>query len=203
LISKWLSFVAVLTLAVGACGQENRYDVGVGVAEVFSRQSSGNNTVLTPTNTPGFWVTGRVRFTAHSSIAVSYAVTTNSQKYFSAPFNYRIQGRVSEFGGAYVFSFHEREKLEPFVFGGAAALVFNPNITNLNDVPASIPAVRQTKPAAVYGGGADYRVRGSWLAVRVQYRGVIYKAPDFGVQNLFTGRYGHLAEPSAGVVVKF
>ena len=102
-----------------------------------------------------------------------------------------------------MFSFHEKEKLEPFIFGGAAALVFNPNTTTLNDVSATIPAVRQTKPAFIYGGGADYRVRGQWLAVRLQYRGLVYKAPDFGVQNLFTGAYGHLAEPSVGVVVKF
>jgi len=31
----------------------------------------------------------------------------------------------------------------------------------------------------------------------------VYKAPDFGVQNLLTGAYGHLAEPSVGLVVKF
>jgi outer membrane immunogenic protein len=200
---KSFGFALLLLSALALFAQENRYDVGIGISEVFSRSSSGNNTTLTPSNSPGFWATGRVRFTPHSSISLTYSVTTNSQKYFSAPFNYRIQGRVSEFGGAYVFSFHEKEKLEPFIFGGAAALVFNPNTTTLNDVSATIPAVRQTKPAFIYGGGADYRVRGQWLAVRLQYRGLVYKAPDFGVQNLFTGAYGHLAEPSVGVVVKF
>lgn len=198
---NWLG-LAIGLIAVTSLAQENRYDIGLGISEVFSRTSSGNNTTLSPTTSPGFWATGRVRFTAHSAISLTYGVTTNSQKYFSSPFTYRIQGRVSEFGGAYVFSFHESARLEPFLFGGAAALVFNPKTTTLNDVSATIPAVRQTKPALVYGAGADYRVRG-WLAVRIQYRGLVYKAPDFGVQNLFTGGYGHLAEPSAGVVVKF
>ena len=41
------------------------------------------------------------------------------------------------------------------------------------------------------------------LALRLQYRGLLYKAPDFKVQNLFTGDQGHLAEPSAGIVIKF
>lgn len=198
---KWLG-LAIILIAVTSLAQENRYDVGLGISEAFSRTSSGNNTTLSPTTSPGFWATGRVRFTAHSGISLTYSETTNSQKFFSSPFTYRIQGRVSEFGGAYVFSFHESQRLEPFLFGGAAALVFNPNNTTLNDVSATIPAVRQTKPALVYGGGFDYRVRG-WLAVRIQYRGLVYKAPDFGVQNLFTGAYGHLAEPSVGVVVKF
>jgi hypothetical protein len=31
----------------------------------------------------------------------------------------------------------------------------------------------------------------------------VYKAPDFKVQNLFTGARGHMAEPSVGIVVKF
>ena len=202
-MTKKCLLFAILIMAVAALAQENRYDAGIGVSEVFSRSSAGNNTTLKPSTSPGFWLTGRVRFTAHSAISLTYSVTNNSQKYFSAPFNYRIQCRVSEFGGAYMFSFHESAKLEPFIFGGAAALVFNPDSTTLNDVSASIPAVRQTKPALVYGGGADYRVRGHWLAVRLQYRGLVYKAPDFGVQNLFTGAYGHLAEPSAGVIVKF
>jgi hypothetical protein len=41
------------------------------------------------------------------------------------------------------------------------------------------------------------------VALRLQYRGLIYKAPDFNVQNLFTGAKGHMAEPSVGIVVKF
>ncbi len=41
------------------------------------------------------------------------------------------------------------------------------------------------------------------LALRLQYRGLVYKAPSFNVQNLFTGARGHMAEPSVGIVVKF
>jgi hypothetical protein len=38
----------------------------------------------------------------------------------------------------------------------------------------------------------------------LQYRGLLYKAPDFRVPSLlFTGAKGHMAEPSAGIVLKF
>ena len=77
----------------------------------------------------------------------------------------------------------------------------------------TIPASRQTKPAFLYGGEsigesspacpsfADHV--SSHLALRLQYRGLLYKAPDFKVQNLFTGDRGHMAEPTIGVVVRF
>ena len=78
----------------------------------------------------------------------------------------------------------------------------------------NIPASQQTKPTFLYGGGLDYQVfslvpliRRSTLthhlALRLQYRGLLYKAPDFKVQNLFTGAREHMAEPTIGVVVKF
>ena len=77
-----------------------------------------------------------------------------------------------------------------------------------------LPSSQQTKPAFLYGGGFDYRIfsilpvirkstLSKHLALRLEYRGLVYKAPDFNVQNLFTGARGHLAEPSAGIVVKF
>lgn len=145
---------------------------------------------------------------------MNYARVKNSQNYVSGVSDYRIQGLISEFTGAYVFSFLQSDKLEPFVFGGGGVLVFNPNITQINTVATSIGAVRQTKPVFLYGAGVDYKVfsivpiisrspLSSNVALRLQYRGLVYKAPSFNVQNLFTGAEGHMAEPSVGLVVKF
>ena len=195
-------------------GQDNRYDVSLGGAGVFSKQSTGNGTTQTPTQSGAFLATGRVRFTPRSSIEVNYARTKNSQNYVSGVNDYRIQGVISEFTGAYVFSFHQTEKLEPFVFGGGGILVFNPTLTLINTVQTGVGATRQTKPAFLYGAGVDWKVfsilpiisqsaHASNVALRLQYRGLVYKAPDFGVPNLFTGARGHMAEPSIGLVVKF
>jgi hypothetical protein len=207
--------VAVLSFftSVGL-GQENRYDVSLGGAGVFSKQSTGNGTTQTPTQAGAFLATGRVRFTPRSSVELNYARVKNSQNYASGVNDYRIQGLISEFTGAYVVSFHQTDKLEPFAFGGGGVLVFNPETTQINTVPTALGAMRQTKPAFLYGAGVDCKVfsilpiisqlpHASNVALRLQYRGLVYQAPDFRVANLFTGARGHMAEPSIGLVVKF
>jgi opacity protein-like surface antigen len=194
--------IALLLLTSIGLAQDNHYDVGVNFGGVFSKHSSGNGTVLTPTNSGVFLATGRVRLSERFSIAANFARTKNSQNYFVSPSAYRIQGPVTEFGGAVLFSFLQTKKLECFVFGGMSALVFTPKTTVIDGVAASLPVHRQTKPAPVYGFGADYRVYGKF-AVRLQYRGLFYKAPDFNLSNFFTGAYGHMAEPTVGLVYKF
>ena len=207
---------AFVLLASTAWAQDNTYEISLGGSAVFSKQSSGNATVLTPTNSGAVLITGRYRFSEHSSVEINYSHTANSQIYFSAPLTYRIQDTIAEYSGAYVFSFHQSAKTEPFVFAGAAALVFYPgyNFNTVNGVQTYLPASQQTQPAFLYGGGLDYRIFSSLplirrssltnhLALRLQYRGLVYKAPAFNVQNLFTGARGHMAEPSVGIVVKF
>jgi len=209
--------IAVLFLFTSlGLAQDNRYDISLGGSAVFSKGSTGNGTTLDPTNSGAFLVTGRYRFSEHGSVVFNYSHTANSQIYFASPLTYRIQDTIAEYSGAYVFSFHQSEKVEPFVFAGAAALVFYPTYDSsyVNGVQTFLPSSQQTKPAFLYGGGVDWKVFSSlplihkaalsnYLALRLQYRGLIYKAPDFNVQNLFTGARGHMAEPSVGIVVKF
>jgi Outer membrane protein beta-barrel domain len=207
---------ALLVLTSMSMAQDHRFDVGVGGAAVLSKQSSGNNTVLTPTKSGAYLVTGRYRFTARSSIELNYVHTSNSQIYSAPPLIYRINNTIGEYSGAYVFSFLQTDKLEPFVFAGAAALVFYPAYSSntVNGVQTYLPAVRQTQPALLYGVGVDYPLLSrvpfirrffvaEKLTFRLQYRGLVYKAPDFSVPNLFTAARGHMAEPSVGIVVKF
>jgi hypothetical protein len=207
--------VFFLLTSVGLA-QDNRYDVSLGGAAVLSKTSTGNGTTLTPTNSAAVLITGRYRFSEHSSVEINFAHTPNSQIYLSGPLTYRVQDTISEYSGAYVFSFLQSQKMEPFVFAGAAALTFYPTYgeDTINDVQTSLPSSKQTKPAFLYGGGVDYHIFSSiplvrrstltkYLALRLQYRGLVYKAPDFKVQNLFTGARGHMAEPSVGIVVKF
>ncbi len=211
-----IAIAAFFLLTSSGWGQDNRYDISLGGAAVISRQSTGNGTVLTPTDSGAVLITGRYRFSEHGSVEINYSHTADSQIYFASPLTYRIQNTTSEYSGAYVFSFHQSERIEPFVFAGAAALTFYPSydFNSINGVQTNLPAAQQTKPAFLYGGGLDWRIFSSlplvhrfslskYLALRLQYRGLIYKAPDFKVQNLFTGARGHMAEPSVGIVVKF
>jgi len=75
-------------------------------------------------------------------------------------------------------------------------LIFNPvdNFTNGID--------RQTRGAFVYGGGFNFDVTRNF-GIRTEYRGLVYKSPDFTQPALNLDKVTHLAQPSAGFYFRF
>ena len=148
----------------------------------------------------------------------NYGRAKNSQIYQSID-NFHVLTNISEYTGAYVFSPFRKSKFEPFVFAGGGWLTFSPRTTWVffpplaNNVPNNIQvelgAVKQSELAVLYGVGTDYKL--PWrFAVRLQYRGLFYREPDFKVDSgsgssvsFFTGARGHMAEPSIGIVFRF
>ena len=63
-------------------------------------------------------------------------------------------------------------------------------------------AERQTRGTFVYGGGANFDITHNF-GVRGEYRGLIYKVPDFSVQSLNPDKFTHLAQPSVGFFFRF
>jgi len=41
------------------------------------------------------------------------------------------------------------------------------------------------------------------ISLRAEYRGYVYKAPDFNLAGLNTDSWTHIAQPSAGIVFRF
>ena len=199
-----LAVVIIFALVSFAQAQDvGHFDVSLGFGGVFSSNSSANSgTTLKPTNSGAILATLRFRFNRMHSLEANLGHTMNSQVFVLSPNNFRVPAGITEFSGAYVFSPFQTARVEPFLFGGAGALRFNPGNTSIDGFQAAFGAAQQTSLAFLYGAGADYRL---WriLALRLQYRGLIYKAPDFNLQNLFTGARGHMAEPSVGIVFKF
>ncbi len=200
-----LAVVIIFALVSFTQAQDvGHFDVSLGFGGVFSKSSSAadRGVTLKPTNSAAILATFRFRFNRMHSLEANFAHTMNSQVFLLAPNNFRVQAGITEFSGAYVFSPFQTARVEPFLFGGAGALRFNPGNTSIDGFQAAFGAAQQTSLAFLYGAGADYRL---WrvLALRLQYRGLIYKAPDFNLQNLFTGARGHMAEPSVGIVFKF
>jgi outer membrane immunogenic protein len=187
---------------VASAQEDGRFDASLGVAGVFAKQSTGNGTVLKPTNSGAVIATIRYRFNPMHSIEFNYGHTRDSQIYTEGANQFRIQSTVSEYSGAYVLNFFQRAKFEPFVFAGVGALRFSPGNTYIDTFQLPVAVVKQTQLAFLYGGGADYRII-PHVAIRLQYRGLVYKAPDFQGPGFFTGQRGHLAEPSVGVVFRF
>ncbi len=193
--------VAVLLVTAIGLGQENRLEVSLSAAAVVSKQTKGNGVVQSPTASLGIIGSLRVRLTGTSALEFSYGRTKNTQKYTS-DLDFRIPATISEFTGAYVFTPFHTSKFQPFLFGGAGALVFNPNDSFINGIESSVGEKRQIRPGYLYGGGVDYHLV-SRVSLRVQYRGLFYSAPNFKSSSLFTGGMGHMAEPAAGLVFKF
>jgi len=202
--ARWTVATIFALVSFAPAQDVGRFDLSVGVAGGFSKSSTSRDggVTLKPTNSYEILGTFRFRFNRMHALEANFGHSMNSQVFVLPPNNFRVQATVTEYSGAYVFSPFQAGRTEPFLFGGAGALRFNPGTTYIDGFQAAFGAAQQTSLAFLYGGGADYRF---WrvFALRLQYRGLIYKAPDFGVQSLFTGAKGHMAEPSIGLVMKF
>jgi len=205
-------------LTLFSAGQDSRFDVSINAAGVFTKQSSGNGISQSATEGGGGFFTARVGFKAKHSFLFNYGRSKNSQVYQTID-SFHVLTTISEFTAAYSYSPFRKGKFEPFVLAGGGILRFNPRSTWVffpplannepNNIQVQLGAVRQTQPAFLYGLGVDYKL--PWrFALRLQYRGFLYREPDFKVDtssgssvSFFTGALSHMAEPSVGLVFRF
>ena len=198
--------LAALFFLPGLLGAQayKRIDVGISFAGVLSKDSNSYSRIveLKPTNSTEIFGSIRYHFTPKHAVEANFGHIGNAQFFVRPPDTFRVQTSVTEYTLAYVFSPVQIGHFDPFVLGGVGSLKFNPDNTYVDGFAANFGAVPRTQLAFLYGGGTDYRV---WrvLNLRLQYRGLFYRAPDFGLSNLFTGSKGHLAEVAGGIVLKF
>jgi opacity protein-like surface antigen len=199
-ISQVVAAAMLLPLLCAAQQQESRSQISLGVTGNFSRQSEGNEVIQDPTQSAGFVASYRHIFTPKVTLELTYAFTRNTQNFtLTGPVFAPIQTDIHETTAAYVFAPQRTGRLKPFLLGGGGALIFSPTSTFNN---TAFGANTQTRPTAVFGGGAEYKLFGQ-VALRLQYRGLFYKAPDFGVSTFTTGSWGLMSEPSAGLAFNF
>jgi opacity protein-like surface antigen len=99
-----------------------------------------------------------------------------------------------EVSGAYVFRMPMRN-VTPFALAGAGAMVFDPK--------DFLGANTQTRPAFIYGAGADWNLS-QHVFVRAEYRGFVYSSPTYDLPVLAgLDRISHRAEPSVGFGYRF
>src|SRR5450755_1649664 len=197
--------VTILAVASVASAQDNaRFEASLGLIGVYSKTSNASlgTVTLTPTTSGGILASFRYHLKHLGRLEANYSHTDNSQVYSVPGDTYRVMNGITEFTGALVISpFHTR-KIEPFFFAGGGSLKFNPGSQYLDGNLAPFDAKSDRTLAFLYGGGLDYPLKKS-IALRMQYRGLLYKAPDFSVPALYTGANGHMGEPSIGIVFKF
>jgi hypothetical protein len=219
---KWagIALAVILLLTSIAVGQDGRFDASINGGEVFTNTASGNAVVQSATAGPVIFGTFRYKLRPKHSLIFNFGRARNSQTYLAGD-NFHVVNSISEVTGGYVFSPYPKAKFAPFFLAGGGALIFSPsstwvffpNLPNnvLDRVQVNLGASSQTQLAFLYGLGVDYRLpRYPKVSFRMQYRGFLYKAPDFKVDansgsmvNFFTGGREHMAEPSVGFVYSF
>ncbi|HWX54681.1 MAG TPA: outer membrane beta-barrel protein [Verrucomicrobiae bacterium] len=199
---------AVSLLSVDASAQEMRSEISVQDTGIFTNDSNGQGVLQQGTQTGGVLGGYRYRINRWLSAEAVYGWNRNSQL-FSTPAGFaRVQSDMHQATGGLVVNLPSprrvpalsRFNMSPYVLAEGGALVFNPT----NNGGGVLGAQRQTVGAFVYGAGADFPVpRLNHLALRLEYRGLVYNAPNFGLSSLDTGAVTHTAEPSAGLVFRF
>ena len=137
-------------------------------------------------------------FNSWAGVEGNYGYTRNTQNYFGSIGQSSIQADIHEVTGSFVAHIPVNvAKVRPYALAGAGALIFDPT-----DRGAINGAERQTKATFVYGGGVDFDLTHNF-GLRSEYRGLVYKVPDFSLNNVNFDKLTHLAQPSVGFFVRF
>ena len=186
---------------------------------LFPSQVNRNAIGQTGTEAAGASAGYRFHLNASSALEGRYGFSKNSQKYTIGSAVSSIPVYVSEISGSYVYNFAKSRHIQPFLEGGGGLMLFSPSNYNggVTAANAGIPA--NTTPDPVYGGssaGLDRQAKGmflygvgadvpalSHLNFRVEFRGLGYRTPDFGLAPLQTNAFSFAYEPSVGVAFRF
>ncbi len=188
-------------LGVGAMAQESRSEISLQGTGFFTKDTTGQGTTDRTTNTGGFLVGYRYNLNRWLAAEAVYGYDRNTEHYFWTGASSRIQANVHQATGGFVFRIptSARFRISPYVLAEGGALVFAPTGNAFGTVAG---AQRQATGVFAYGGGADFPLL-KHVALRAEYRGLVYSAPDFGLTKLNTNTVTHTAQPSAGLVFRF
>ena len=192
---------SVLALTISAMAQESRSEISLQGTGFFTKDTTGQGTTERSTNTGGLLIGYRYHFNRWLAAEAVYGYDRNTQQYFTPTEFSRIQANVHQATGGFVFRLPApaRFRISPYVLGEGGALVFDPTGNPFGTIPG---AQRQATGVFVYGGGADFPVV-KHVSLRAEYRGLVYRTPDFGLTALNTNTTTHTAQPSAGIVFRF
>ena len=190
---------AVLVFGTAAMAQvENPSQISIQGTALVTKDTTGDTTSHSATKSGGFLLGYSYQFNHWAGVEGNYGYTRNTQNYLGAFGGSSIQTDFHEITGAFVAHVPTAvPKVRPYALGGAGALVFDPTEKFVVN-----SAARQTKAAFVYGGGVDFDVTHNF-GVRAEYRGLVFKAPDFTIDSLNPDKITHLAQPSIGFFFRF
>ncbi len=201
-----LSAVAFIFLFIAAgFAQDYRSEFSVQGTANLPKNSTNIDIPHDATKSGGFLIGYRYHLNPWFAIQGDYGYTRDTQKYFDPFFGETdIQANIHQLTGEAVISAPSKSRVRPYGLAGIGALFFVPT-NSLNNSFIGVgqgSGNNQTKPAFVYGGGVDFDIS-KYLAFRAEYRGYVYKIPDFQLPGLASDNFTHLAQPSIGLVWRF
>ena len=188
-----------MLVAAAGYAQESRQDASVSAIGVFGPQVNGNAVQLNSTGTVGFLGSYRYMLTPRSALELNYSFAQYSNAFRTSFLpNGRVHTRNQEISGAYVYNMNFRN-FNPFLEAGVGGMIFTP----IRDERTTLLDTKQnTNIGGLFGGGVAYELSPSF-DIRVQYRGFVVKAPDFGLTDFKTNRYMVISMPALGVAYHF
>jgi opacity protein-like surface antigen len=164
---------------------------------LITKDSTTDSATNRATKSGGFLVGYSYQLNNWAGVEGNYGYTRNTQNYFGTLSQSSVRADFHEVTGSFVVHIPVHiANVRPYALGGGGALIFDPVDTFANGID------RQTRGTIVYGGGVNFDVARNF-GVRAEYRGLIYKAPDFKVDTLNLDKFTHLAQPSVGFFFRF
>jgi outer membrane immunogenic protein len=200
---KTLGFTAVImAVAVSASTAlaqvEQPSQISIQGTALVTKDSTDQIPSNEVTKSGGFLVGYSYQFSRWLGAEANYGYSRNTNNFVTLDGPSALQANFHEVTGALVAHFPVNVRgVRPYVLGGGGALVFDP--TNKFIVTG---AERQTRGTFVYGGGANFDITHNF-GLRAEYRGLVYKVPDFNVNAFNLDKFTHLAQPSFGFFYRF
>ena len=201
-IRRSLSFLVLFLLIVGLGNRATaqtlkNFEAAASIFGQFTGTTNGNGIKDSPTDSLGGLATVRQSFHPWLGYEVNYSYTRFTERYSTIPFG--VQNNVHEVSGAYLLQGPTIPilGLQPFGAVGVAGLIFLPTTVGGQKYG------KQTRVPVLFEFGVNYPILTSHLGLRLQYRGLSYKTPDFNATLLTTGTRRITSEPSVGAYLRF
>lgn len=164
---------------------------------LFTKDSTGGSTTNSATQSGGLLVGYSYQFNRWAGVEGNYGYSRNTQSFLGSFGQSAVRANTHELTGSFVFHIPiNGSGVRPYALAGGGALIFDPVDSFANGID------QQARGTFVYGGGVDYDVTHNF-GIRAEYRGFIYKTPDFNVGALNLDKVTHLAQPSVGFYFRF
>ena len=198
-MKKTILLGALLLSAAAGYAQESRQDISVSGFGLVAPTVHGNGITLYPSVTTGVLLSYRYLLTPRSGLELNYSFAQNTN-YFQnfGNLHQAVHSRQQELTAAYVYS-RTYKRYNPFLEAGVGGVQFTPILQGSSQLDVK----SNTGVGGLFGGGLAYEISPSF-DIRVEYRGLFVKAPDYKIPNQFqTNRYEVVSMPALGVAYHF